>query len=68
LGADGYPVFRRLHDNVLKVLVTLLIVQWVQDESMREQLVDLTGVVFVAPFLLFSMVAGRISDRVGNRA
>jgi len=58
--------FGAFNDNVLKVLVTLLIVQWVQDESMREQLVDLTGVVFVAPFLLFSMVAGRISDRVGK--
>src|SRR4029077_12236286 len=58
--------FGAFNDNVLKVLVTLLIVQWVQDESMREQLVDLTGVVFVAPFLLFSMVAGRISDRVSK--
>ena len=58
--------FGAFNDNVLKVLVTLLIVQWVQDESMREQLVDLTGVVFVAPFLLFSMVAGRIADRVGK--
>src|SRR5437879_3335314 len=58
--------FGAFNDNVLKVLVTLLIVQWVVDESMREQLVDLSGVVFVAPFLLFSMLAGPIADRVGK--
>src|SRR5258708_15467654 len=62
----GTQFFGAFNDNVLKVLVTLLIVQWVVDRSMREQLVDLSGVVFVAPFLLFSMVAGRIADRVGK--
>jgi len=41
--------FGAFNDNVLKVLVTLLIVQWVSDDSLRDQLVDLSGVVFVAP-------------------
>ncbi len=56
--------FGAFNDNVFKVLVTLLIVQWVHDEIVRAQLVDLSGAVFVAPFLLFSMVAGRLADRV----
>src|SRR5436190_23902177 len=58
--------FGAFNDNVLRVLVTLLIVQWVEDEGMRAQLVDLSGAVFVAPFLLFSMLAGRLADRVGK--
>jgi acyl-[acyl-carrier-protein]-phospholipid O-acyltransferase/long-chain-fatty-acid--[acyl-carrier-protein] ligase len=58
--------FGAFNDNVLKVLVTLLIVQWVADVGWREQLVDLSGAVFVLPFLLFSMIAGRIADRVGK--
>src|SRR5689334_22186131 len=58
--------FGAFNDNVFKVLVTLLIVQWVDDEIMRAQLVDLSGAVFVAPFLLFSMMAGRLADRVSK--
>jgi acyl-[acyl-carrier-protein]-phospholipid O-acyltransferase/long-chain-fatty-acid--[acyl-carrier-protein] ligase len=58
--------FGAYNDNVLKVLVTLLIIQWVSDVSMQEQLVTLSGAVFVAPFLIFSMIAGRIADRVGK--
>ena len=58
--------FGAFNDNVLKVLVTLLIVQWVEDEGMQQQLVDLSGAIFVAQFLLFSMVAGRLADRTGK--
>src|SRR5260370_26233822 len=54
------------NDNVLKVLVTLLTIFWIQDTALRDQWVDLSGVVFVAPFLLFSMIAGRVSDRLGK--
>lgn len=58
--------FGAFNDNVLKVLVALLIVQWVDDSVVRNNLVDLSGAVFVAPFLIFSMVAGRVADRVGK--
>ncbi len=55
--------FGAFNDNVLKVLVSLLIVQWVSEPHRRAALVDLSGAVFVAPFLIFSMLAGRLSDR-----
>src|SRR5690242_2387806 len=58
--------FGAFNDNVLKTLVSLLIVMWVRNAQVRDQLVYLSGVVFVAPFLLFSMLAGRLSDRVGK--
>lgn len=58
--------FSAFNDNVLKTLVTLLIVEWIATERLRNSLVDLSGVVFVAPFLLFSMIAGRISDRMSK--
>jgi acyl-[acyl-carrier-protein]-phospholipid O-acyltransferase / long-chain-fatty-acid--[acyl-carrier-protein] ligase len=54
------------NDNVLKTLVTLLILRWVTDQNLARQLVDLSGAIFVAPFLMFSMLAGRMSDRFGK--
>jgi len=58
--------FGAFNDNLLKTLVSLLIVIWVHNAQTRDQLVYFSGVVFVAPFLIFSMVAGRLSDRVGK--
>jgi acyl-[acyl-carrier-protein]-phospholipid O-acyltransferase / long-chain-fatty-acid--[acyl-carrier-protein] ligase len=58
--------FGAFNDNLLKTLVSLLIVIWVHNAQMRDQLVYLSGVVFVAPFLIFSMVAGRLADRIGK--
>src|SRR4051812_770003 len=58
--------FGAFNDNVLKTLVQLLILQWMVDPGVARQLVDLSGAVFVAPFLIFSMIAGRISDRVSK--
>src|SRR5258708_4463932 len=60
--------FGAYNDNVLKTLVTLLVVAWVEDTSHRNSLVSASGAVFVAPFLIFSMVAGRVSDRMGKPA
>lgn len=60
--------FGAYNDNVLKTLVTLLIVAWVEDTRSRNSLVSISGVVFVAPFLIFSMIAGRLSDRLGKPA
>ncbi len=58
--------FGAFNDNVLKTLVTLLIVAWVDNLHRRNSLVSASGAVFVAPFLIFSMIAGRVSDRVGK--
>jgi acyl-[acyl-carrier-protein]-phospholipid O-acyltransferase/long-chain-fatty-acid--[acyl-carrier-protein] ligase len=58
--------FGAFNDNVLKTLVTLLVVAWVANLNHRNSLVSASGAVFVAPFLIFSMIAGRVSDRVGK--
>jgi acyl-[acyl-carrier-protein]-phospholipid O-acyltransferase / long-chain-fatty-acid--[acyl-carrier-protein] ligase len=58
--------FGAFNDNLLKVLVTLLIVELVHEPDRRATLVNAAGVVFVAPFLIFSMFAGRISDRLSK--
>jgi len=54
------------NDNVLKILVTLQIIALIPKTQTRDQLVDLSGAVFVAPFILFSMISGRVSDRVSK--
>lgn len=56
--------FGAFNDNILKVLATLLVVQWVADEAARNSLVSLAMAIFVAPFILFSLVAGRVADRM----
>lgn len=58
--------FGAFNDNLFKLLVSLLIVRWVVDPSQENLLVNLGGAIFVAPFILFSMAAGRIADRVGK--
>src|SRR4051812_33811717 len=58
--------FGAFNDNVLKVLVQVKIIEWIKNVSTQEELIALSGTVFVAPFLIFSMIAGRISDRVGK--
>lgn len=60
--------FGAFNDNVLKTLVTLLIMAWVEDTHARNTLVSASGAIFVAPFLIFSMIAGRVSDRIGKPA
>ncbi len=58
--------FGAYNDNLLKTLVTLLVVAWVENIHHRNSLVSASGAVFVAPFLIFSMIAGRVSDRLGK--
>ncbi len=60
--------FGAFNDNVLKTLVTLLVVAWVENLRQRNSLVSASGAIFVAPFLIFSMIAGRVSDRIGKPA
>ena len=54
------------NDNVLKFMVLLQIIAIVHNVEHRDQLNDIVGYVFVAPFILFSMIAGRVCDRVSK--
>jgi MFS family permease len=63
IATQGFGAF---NDNLLKVLVQLLVIKWVADPHARSQLVVLGTVVFDAPFILFSMIAGRVADRFGK--
>ncbi len=54
------------NDNVYKILVSLLVVTWVNDPRQSNQLVAIGTAVFAAPFLMFSMAAGRIADRISK--
>jgi acyl-[acyl-carrier-protein]-phospholipid O-acyltransferase / long-chain-fatty-acid--[acyl-carrier-protein] ligase len=58
--------FGAFNDNLLKILVSLLIVDLIADPYRRNTLVSMTGNAFVAPFLIFSMIAGRLSDRMSK--
>lgn len=59
----GTQFFGAFNDNLFKVAVALLVVKWVADPVAQNNWVTVSGVVFVAPFLLFSLAAGRMADR-----
>jgi acyl-[acyl-carrier-protein]-phospholipid O-acyltransferase/long-chain-fatty-acid--[acyl-carrier-protein] ligase len=50
------------NDNVFQIVIALLITHWMSAEKARS-LVAISGGVFAAPFLLFSLGAGRLADR-----
>ena len=54
-------------DNVLRWLVTFLIVGMVASETHRNELVPLVGGLFALPFILFSMAGGFFADRFSKR-
>jgi acyl-[acyl-carrier-protein]-phospholipid O-acyltransferase/long-chain-fatty-acid--[acyl-carrier-protein] ligase len=54
-------------DNVLKFLVTFLIVNMGLSAERRDQLVPLVGALFALPFILFSMAGGFMADRFSKR-
>jgi acyl-[acyl-carrier-protein]-phospholipid O-acyltransferase/long-chain-fatty-acid--[acyl-carrier-protein] ligase len=54
-------------DNVLKFLVTFLIVGMGLSEEKRDELVPLVGALFALPFVLFSMAGGFVADRFSKR-
>src|SRR5882757_4421480 len=54
-------------DNVLKFLVTFLIVGLGLSQEKRDSLVPLVGAVFALPFVLFSMAGGFFADRFSKR-
>ena len=54
-------------DNVLRWLVTFMIVGMGLAEEKRNSLVPLVGVIFALPFVLFSMAGGYFADRYSKR-
>ena len=55
-------------DNVLRWLVTYLIVGLGLSLEKRDSFVPLVGIVFALPFVLFSMAGGFFADRFSKRS
>jgi acyl-[acyl-carrier-protein]-phospholipid O-acyltransferase / long-chain-fatty-acid--[acyl-carrier-protein] ligase len=55
------------NDNGLKFLVIYMILAIVQDKSTRDDLQFKVGILFAAPFILFSMTGGYLADRFSKR-
>src|ERR1700730_13929929 len=56
------------NENALKFLVIYLILAIEKDKAQRDQLELLVGVLFAAPFILFSLVGGFLADRFSKRS
>lgn len=54
-------------DNLLRFLVTFLIIRMAADPGQRDSLVPLVSAVFALPFVLFSMAGGFFADRFSKR-
>jgi len=55
------------NENGLKFLVIYLILALEKDKAQRDQLELLVGVLFAAPFILFSLTGGYLADRFSKR-
>src|SRR6266446_29802 len=56
------------NENALKFLTIYLILAIERDKTQREQLEFLVGVLFAAPFILFSLSGGYLADRFSKRS
>ena len=56
------------NENGLKFLVIYLILAVEKHKAQRDQLELLVGVLFAAPFILFSLTGGYLADRFSKRA
>src|SRR3989441_11206700 len=56
------------NENALKFLVIYLILAVEKDKAQRDQMELLVGVLFAAPFILFSLKRGYLADRFSKRA
>src|SRR5256885_9538883 len=56
------------NENALKFLVIYLILAVEKDKAQRDQMELLVGVLFAAPFILFSLMGGYLADRFSKRA
>src|SRR6266571_4917541 len=55
-------------ENALKFLVIYLILAVEKDKAQRDQFELLVGILFAAPFILFSLTGGYLADRFSKRA
>ncbi len=56
------------NENALKFLVIYLILAIEKDKTQRDQMELLVGVLFAAPFILFSLMGGFLADRFSKRS
>jgi acyl-[acyl-carrier-protein]-phospholipid O-acyltransferase/long-chain-fatty-acid--[acyl-carrier-protein] ligase len=56
------------NDNGLKFLVIYLILAVVSEKGERDRLQFIVGILFAAPFILFSMTGGWLADRFSKRS
>jgi acyl-[acyl-carrier-protein]-phospholipid O-acyltransferase / long-chain-fatty-acid--[acyl-carrier-protein] ligase len=56
------------NENALKFLVIYLILALEKDKAQRDRLELLVGVLFAAPFILFSLAGGYLADRFSKRS
>src|SRR5438093_2277444 len=56
------------NENALKFLVIYLILAVEKDKAQRDQMELLVGVLFAAPFILFSLMGGYLADRFSKCA
>jgi acyl-[acyl-carrier-protein]-phospholipid O-acyltransferase/long-chain-fatty-acid--[acyl-carrier-protein] ligase len=56
------------NENALKFLIIYLILAIEKDKAQRDQMELLVGVLFAAPFILFSLLGGYFADRFSKRA
>src|SRR4030088_3445934 len=56
------------NENALKFLTIYLILALEKNKAQRDQLEFLVGVLFAAPFILFSLTGGFLADRFSKRA
>src|SRR5687768_12433379 len=55
--------FGAFNDNLFKVVVALLVIKCVHDPVTENNWMSLSLFVFGAPFIMFSLAAGRMADR-----
>jgi acyl-[acyl-carrier-protein]-phospholipid O-acyltransferase / long-chain-fatty-acid--[acyl-carrier-protein] ligase len=56
------------NENALKFLIIYLVLALEKDKAQRDQLEFLVGVLFAAPFILFSLGGGYLADRFSKRS
>src|SRR3977135_2219292 len=55
------------NENALKFFVIYLLLSVEKDKVHRDQLELLVGILFAAPFILFSLTGGYLADRFSKR-
>src|SRR2546423_897559 len=61
------PLQGAFNENAVEILVIYLILSVGKDKAHRDQMELLVGVLFAAPFILFSLMGGYLADRFSKR-